>query len=135
MNALILPASRNTPSIFFEPASGRFEMSGISIPENASEYYQPVFEWLTMNLPRIDDGSAFHFRLSYFNSTSLKAIYQVLKLIKEATITGPKISVNWYVEAEDEFMRESAEMFQQLLDMKFNLVDVPHDEQSARAAS
>jgi hypothetical protein len=134
MNALILPASRNTPSIFFEPASSRFEMSGISIPENASEYYQPVFEWLTMNLPLLKDGSTFHFRLSYFNSTSLKAIYQVLKLIKEATITGPPINVNWYVEAEDEFMRESAEMFQQLLDMRFKLIDVPHDEQSARAA-
>lgn len=134
MNALILTASRNTPSIFFEPSSGRFELSGVSIPENASEYYQPVFDWLTVNLPLLKDGSTFHFRLSYFNSTSLKAIYQVLKMIKDATITGPKIDVCWYVEAEDEFMQESAEMFQQLLDMRFNLIDVPHDEQGVRQA-
>lgn len=134
MNALILPATRNTPSIFFEPHSHRFELSGISIPENAGEYYQPVFEWLSINLPSLADNDTFHFRLSYFNSTSLKAIYQILKLIKEATVTGPAIKVRWYVEAEDEFMRESAEMFQQLLDMEFDVLNVPEEEHGARQA-
>lgn len=134
MNALILPPSRNTPSIFFEPHSGRFEVAGVSIPENASEYYQPVLEWLSMNLRELADGSVFQFRLSYFNSTSLKAIYQMLKMIKEATITGPRIQVRWFVEADDEFMIESAEMFQQLLAMPFELVDTPPDEQGMRNA-
>jgi hypothetical protein len=135
MNALILPATRNTPSIFFEPRSSRFEITGVSIPENASEYYQPVFEWLSLHLPLLADGSTFHFRLNYFNSTSLKAIYQILKLIKETTITGPNIKVCWYVEEDDEFMRESAEMFIQLLGIEFELVAVPHDESGSRAAS
>ena len=133
MNALILPATRNTPSIFFEPHSGRFEITGISIPENASEYYQPVFEWLTVNLPTLADGSIFHFRLNYFNSTSLKAIYQLLKLIKEATLFGPKVKVCWYVEEEDEFMQESAEMFMQLLGIEFELVSTPQDNGARQA--
>lgn len=135
MNALILPATRNTPSIFFEPHSKRFEISGVSIPENASEYFQPVFEWLVINLPELADGSVFHFRLSYFNSTSLKAIFQILKQIKEATITGPELKVRWYVEDDDEFMLESAEMFTQLLGMEFEMVRVAEDNgQDARQA-
>lgn len=130
MNGLILPATRNTPSIFFEPASGRFEVSGVSVPENASEYYQPVFEWLAINLAHVPEGAIFEFRLSYFNSTSLKAIYQMLKQIKETTVTGPRIGVRWYVEDGDEFMLESAEMFEQLLDMPFEKVHVADNTDS-----
>lgn len=134
MNALIIPATRNTPSIWFEPGIGRFEIAGVSIPENASEFYQPVFDWLEVHLQRLPDGAVFHFRLSYFNSTSLKAVFQVLKQLKEASTMGPRPVVRWYVEAEDEFMIESAEMFMQLLDMEFEIVDLPEGEQGIRTA-
>lgn len=132
MNGLILPATRNTPSIFLEPASGRFEFSGVSIPENASEYYQPVFEWLAINLAHLPDGSTFEFRLAYFNSTSLKAIFQILKQIKEAITTGQRIAVRWFVEEGDEFMVESAEMFEQLLDMRFEKVQMDENGESGQ---
>ena len=134
MNALIIPGGRNTPSIWLEPAAERFEIAGVSSPENASEFYQPIFDWLTIHLPRLEERPVFHFRLSYFNSTSLKAIFQMLKLLKEAATMGPQPIVRWYVEEDDEFMTESAEMFTQLLDMKFEIVNVPQVDPGARAA-
>ena len=125
MNALIIPATRNTPAIWFEPEAGRFEVEGISIPENASDFYLPVIEWMTRYLTELADGSVFNFQLSYINSTSLKAIYQMLKRIEEACKLGAHISVRWYAEDEDEFMQESAIMFSDMLDVEFEVVRAP----------
>ena len=125
MNALIIPDTRNTPNVWFEPATGRFEVEGVSIPENASDFYMPVIEWMTRYLTELPDGSVFHFHLSYINSTSLKAIYQMLKRIDEAGKLGARINVRWYAEDEDEFMQEAAAMFSDLLDLQLQLVRAP----------
>jgi hypothetical protein len=134
MIAFILPATNNTPSIYFEPHEGRFEITGISVPENASEFYQPVYEWMAAHLPLIAKGSVFHFRLTYFNSTSLKAVFQLLKHIKDANAAGANIIVRWYAEEEDEFMHESADMFKDLLDMEIEVHEVPADQGTRRPA-
>ena len=136
MEPLIIPGKRNTPSIWFDPSIDRFEMSGTSIPENANEFFRPVFNWLAANLPHLKDGSIFHFHFSYFNSTSLKAIFQVLRQLKEASVMGPKLEVRWYVEEDDEFMSDAAEMYMQLLDFKMQVVTAPFDgDQRERRAS
>lgn len=129
MTSLILPPTRNTPSIWFEPNAGRFEMSGISVPENASEFYQPVYDWLDGILPHIVEGQLFRFQLSYFNSTSLKAIFLLLKRIVDNGVLGPKAVIHWCVEEDDEFMIESAEMYMELLNTRFEVEYVPIDQQ------
>lgn len=125
MEPLIISASRNTPDIHFEPSTSTFEVSGISVPENASEFYQPVAQWLVNSLPHLSPGVTFVFRLTYFNSTSLKAIYQLLKNIKDANTMGASIKVQWHAEVDDEFMLESAEMYSEMLGMPIELVEVP----------
>ena len=129
MTSLILPPTRNTPSIWFEPNVGRFEMSGISVPENATEFYQPVYDWLDTTLPHITEGQLFRFQLSYFNSTSLKAIFLLLKRIVDNGVLGPKAVIRWCVEEDDEFMIESAEMYMELLNTRFEVEYVPIDQQ------
>ncbi|MBK9195884.1 MAG: DUF1987 domain-containing protein [Flavobacteriales bacterium] len=128
MTSLILPPTRNTPSIWFEPQAGRFEMTGISVPENATEFYQPVYDWLDANLPHMADGQLFRFQLSYFNSTSLKAIFLLLKRIVENGAIGPKAVIRWCVEEDDELMIESAEMYMDLLGAQFEVERVPVDQ-------
>ena len=36
-----------TPGVSFNPDSRVFEFEGVSRPENVSEFYKPVIEWMT----------------------------------------------------------------------------------------
>ncbi len=132
MNALILPATRSTPGVWFEPEAGRFELTGNSIPENANEFYQPVIEWLANHLHDLKGEQVMDFHLSYFNSTSLKAIYQLLKQIKESCTMGATIRVRWYAEDDDELLVETVAMLSEMLEMPMEIL--PELDDRSRAA-
>jgi hypothetical protein len=133
MKALILPATRSTPGVRFDPALGVFELTGTSVPENASEFYQPVVEWLANNFPDLKGEHVMHFHLSYFNSTSLKAIYQLLKKAKEACLMGQgTLRICWHGDADDDLLVETASMLSELLDMPMDIV--PDVDEGAQAA-
>jgi len=115
MEAMNIPATKNTPAITSDPASNRFSIIGISVPENASEFYQPIIERLFRAGEMPAPGSVFHFRLNYFNSSSLKAIYMLLNEVKKGIDSGHAYVIEWCVEQDDEFMQEAAETFSELL--------------------
>lgn len=115
MEAMNIPATKNTPAITFDAAANRFSVIGISVPENASEFYQPIIERLFRTGEMPAHGSVFHFRLNYFNSSSLKAIYMLLNEVKKGIDSGHGYVIEWCVEQDDEFMQEAAETFSELL--------------------
>lgn len=124
MNPLIIPQTDNTPGVWFEPASDTLELTGCSIPENASEFYQPVLDWLANNLVDITRPIPFRVKLSYFNSTSLKALYMLLKQIKDANTMGSQVSVEWHIEEDDELLLETEAMLSEMLGMPMTVVPV-----------
>jgi hypothetical protein len=121
METLHIGATKNSPEIRFDTASGTFSITGNSIPENANEFYTPVIAWLERNLPSIAEGSAFEFRLPYFNSSSMKALYMVLLEVKKEMDKGRSFQIHWYVEEDDEFMIEAAETFNEMLGMEITV--------------
>jgi hypothetical protein len=133
MNPLILPATRSTPGVRFEPDLGVFELAGTSIPENAWEFYQPVQEWLAHYLPGLKGEQVLHFRLSYFNSSSFKAIYQLLKLSKDACSSGEgSLRVCWHGDEDDDLLVQASTTLGDLLGLPMNIV--PENDGSVRAA-
>lgn len=115
MEAFNIPATKNTPAITFDADANRFSVTGISVPENASEFYQPIIERLFHQGSAPAHGTAFHFRLNYFNSSSLKAIYMLLSEVKKGIEEGRGYVIEWCVEQDDEFMQEAADTFSELL--------------------
>ncbi|HRH39124.1 MAG TPA: DUF1987 domain-containing protein [Flavobacteriales bacterium] len=122
MNILNLPATGNTPAIHFDPEQGIFELTGISIPENATEFYQPVTAWLAQHLPLLKGAQAMDFRLIYFNSASLKSIYLLLKEVKAARANGLAMTVRWYGDPDDDQLTETVDTFTDVLDMPMELI-------------
>lgn len=122
MEALHLPATKNTPEVLFSPATGIYRLVGNSIPENASEFYSPVMIWLKDNLVHTANGATFEFDLPYFNSSSLKALYLVLLELKKEADKGKELKLRWYAEENDEFMSEAAETFTEMVGLELELV-------------
>lgn len=133
MQALIIPASNNTPGVWFEPGSGTFELTGTSIPENANEFYQPVLDWLANHLHDLEGEQTLRIKLSYFNSTSLKALYMMLKQVKDANAMGGNMRVEWHIEEDDELLMETQAMLSEMLGMPMQVI-ASGDHGAARAA-
>ena len=122
MSPVTIPATKNTPSISYDPETGRCNVVGISVPENASEFYQPVIDTLFQQENWPVSGTVFHFNLTYFNSSSLKAIYMVLNEVKKGIESGQGYKIEWCVEEDDEFMQEAAETFEELLGVPLTVI-------------
>lgn len=134
MKSLIIRGTKSTPTVVLDPAHDHFIFAGNSLPENASEFFAPVIEWLRTNNEALASGRNFIFRLSYFSTSSMKAFYMVLNLIREASIMqGKAHTISWQIEDDDEFMSEAAENFEELLGMSLERVPLTAEQASEEA--
>jgi hypothetical protein len=122
MNNLVLDATKVTPRVHFDGASGVLEIEGDSYPEHSLQFYQPVFKWLDDFIQRMTIPIAFHFKLSYFNTSSSKCILNILEKLEEASRNGRQVSLHWHYREDDEDIRESGEEFAEDLSLTFQFV-------------
>jgi len=66
--------------------------------------------------------------MEYFNTSSSKCIYDLLKEIKSLKEGGKDVRVRWYYEQYDEDMMEAGEDYSDLLDLPFAFVEIPEME-------
>lgn len=136
METLYIPPTKNTPEVRFDADQGIFLLQGNSLPENAGDFYSPIIASLGEHLPVLTHPVRFEFRLPYFNSSSLKAIYLILTEAKKAMDQGMELECIWYVEDQDEFMLDAGETFIEMVDLPLQIVDIPsgQDKQHPNAA-
>ncbi len=97
------------PFVDFNSNSGRCELSGESYLENTSEFYDKLLEWLENYMENIRKPIYFNIKLTYFNTSSSRAILDILNLLKAYEDDGGQIRVNWYYEEDDLDMEEEIE--------------------------
>lgn len=119
---LIYRPTRITPLVFFDPTRGLLELRGKSSPENAISFYSNLIMGLEKFAMESNVNLVANFKLEYFNTSSSKCIFDVLKKVSLVKKQGKIISINWYYEAEDEDMLESGEDFSDLLGVDFNFI-------------
>jgi hypothetical protein len=103
MEPLILKATDSTPGVVFDKEKGVFEITGNSLPEDVTKFYQPVFDWLRMYIDEPNPLTLLVFKLTYFNSASSKTIFSLLSLLENLFSKGAQIKVDWcYMEIDED---------------------------------
>ncbi len=97
------------PTVDFNARTGRCEISGESYLENTVEFYSKLLNWLEQYITEIQRPIFFNISLSYFNTSSSRAILDVLNLLKNYEDKGGQIRVNWYYDEDDTDMEEEIE--------------------------
>jgi hypothetical protein len=115
MQIIQLEGTEDTPKVMLDKATGIFEISGRSLPEDAAEFYQPILNWLTEYAGHINPSTGFVIKLEYFNTASSKLILDVLSKLED--IKGSKVI--WYYYEDDEDMQEAGVEFSELVDVPF----------------
>jgi hypothetical protein len=122
MDNLIIEKTKSSPAVNFNAVSGKCELSGSSYPENASEFYNPIFDWLNKYFTEITREINFNFSLDYLNSSSIKFISELVDKLDKYGKVGIGVEINWHFKDEDEDIKELGEEFKDEVSCKFNLI-------------
>lgn len=115
MENFFLEETSKTPKLSFDVSTGKFLMSGRSIPENSIEFYKPLFEWLDEYVKKPCAQTSFDIKLEYFNTSSSKCLVEIFRRLEK--VTDAEVVINWFYEEDDEDMQESGEDFKELIDI------------------
>jgi hypothetical protein len=128
MKSLILESTESTPEIHFNIENHIFDMTGVSMPENASGFYQQIIDWLDVYKENVankhtggDDISIkLNFKLTYCNSASAKYLLIIMERLKTLKDSGINIEINWYYDAGDELMLDDGKDLSDSINLPFN---------------
>ncbi len=124
--SLSIEATIKTPGIKLDSSNGNITISGISIPENPLEFFEPLDKELETYIAKPSPLTNLEFKLEYFNTSSTLIIRNVIR--KLASINHQtKLNVKWYFESDDEDMQEAGDEFKLLFkDVEFDIISVNH---------
>jgi hypothetical protein len=107
MENLYIAETPSSPEIDFNYSSHLLSMRGESYPENAAKFYGPVLHSLNGYLDSLSGQRVeFQIALTYFNSSSTKVLYNIMRALDEAAARDNLITVNWYYDEEDDTIHE-----------------------------
>lgn len=133
MNVLHIPPTKRTPGVVYHPSKGVLKLKGNSSPENSVYFYDPLLKELSRK--HYPESLKVEVSLYYFNTSSSKCLYDILKRLKLKTMNGTQVTVNWYYDVEDTDMLEIGEDYSDLLDLDFNFIeyDITNNRQQSQA--
>ena len=119
---LVREKTKTTPYILIDEAKGYMCFEGESYFEDIVGFFKEINEWLQTYLTSDFTEFTFDCSLEYFNSSTTKQIYNILRLMDE-NAPGKKVTVNWNVANEnDDMLIESGEDYQEEMDhLTFNI--------------
>ncbi len=123
MDPIIINATEDTPGVQLDAGNNIFVLSGRSLPEDVSKFYNPILEWLDAYAKSPNDETVFDFKLSYFNTASSKIILDILMKLEGIHNDGHSITIKWYFPTDDEDMMEAGEEYADIVDIPIELVE------------
>ncbi len=114
--------TKRTPWIILE--RGRIFIMGRSIPENPTDFYRPVREWISEYARDYFGKSRIEFGFEYINTSSIKWIFTILRELSEIKEIVKNAEVIWYYEHGDEDMSELGFILRSLVECPFLVVEV-----------
>ena len=115
--------TKTTPYILIDEEKGYMRFEGESYLEDIIGFFKEINEWLQQYLASDFTEFTFDCELLYFNSSTTKQIYNILRLM-DVNAPGKKVVVNWIVaDEDDEILIESGEDYREDMEnLRFNIV-------------
>lgn len=110
-----------TPEVNFNATTGICEIAGESYLEETYAFYDPLYKWLKEYVIS-KKALTFNIKLRYMNTSSSKCMLVMLKILKNYQDDGGKITVNWFIDKEDDDMQEEVEDILRETEMPINSI-------------
>ena len=97
-----------TPEINGDLENGELKITGVSIPEDAKDFYFPLRTWMLDFIQCPKDSLRFTVEMDYFNTSTSSILLNLFQLFQRA---GEKknVEILWIYEEDDLDMKEVGE--------------------------
>ncbi len=127
MEDLSIAKTKYTLAVSFSASRGLLEMEGSSYPENAFEFFTPIYEWIQQYVAEIQKPIALNLKFDYLNTSSLKCIIDLFKILESYVEQQGEVVVKWLYEPDDDDMLESGKEFAE--DIRVPIIFCPTEEE------
>ncbi len=124
--ALAIKETRSTPSVTVLTAEHRIVVSGPSNLEDPTVFYEEFAGILNESFKSFKTFAYLDFHISYINSSSSKWLLHVLKDLQLKYEGKKLVTINWFYDIDDESMLEAGEVYQELVNLPFNIIESIH---------
>jgi hypothetical protein len=129
MEKLVTEGGKKTPTIYFDPDKRELRFEGRSIPEDTISFYEPILKWIEKYVEsERKDITDLHINLEYFNTSTSRYLFGILKTLESYHVRGNPVNIHWYYEKDDLEMLESGEDYASILKIPFKMVSVDIEE-------
>ena len=122
METIKIQGTEDTPKIILDAENEIMEISGRSLPEDVSSFYEPVINWLNEYAEKPNKKTILNFKLTYFNTASSKLLLDILMKLEEMHEKGYDVLISWHYPEDDEDMEEAGEEYADIVDVPFEQV-------------
>lgn len=112
-----------TPAVNFDSSTGLIELIGRSIPEDPNLFYDPLIQWVIAYTNQPCKKTEVILKLEYFNTSSSKRIFELIKNLESIDLTANEVLINWYYEADDDDMLEAGETYESMIKIPFKKIE------------
>ncbi len=123
MKSVTISKTKKTPEVLVDYNRNTISITGISIPENAYEFYEPVLDEVK-RFKETKTELLFDIYLEYFNSGSSRCLIGLFLEAARPEGAFKKASVNWWVEQGDDELKQAGEVFEQISKLPFNYKEI-----------
>ncbi|PKQ69995.1 DUF1987 domain-containing protein [Raineya orbicola] len=111
-----------TPDVNFSASTGICTISGESYQEETFEFFNRLIAWLEEYIVKIRKPIEMNYKLTYFNTSSARAIQEMVIMLKKYKDQGGNVTINWYYVDEEDSTYEEAEDMQAQVGIRFNMI-------------
>ncbi len=122
MENLLLTKSKNTLGVNFDATSGIIELSGSSYPENTTDFFKPLVDWIQKYFLEVTGKLVLNIKLDYLNSSSIKYLSDMIDKLENYHKSGGSVEINWYHKEDDEDIKEMGEEIKDDVGFTFNII-------------
>ena len=123
-DSLLIQATSVTPYVELDASSGVLAFKGRSAPCACLDFYYPIIAFIDKAFTSGLESITANFAFEYFNTSSSKCLFDIIKRLAQFERSGISVEVNWFYEEEDEDMRETGEDYEEVLGLSFNYIEI-----------
>lgn len=123
MENISIEATTKTPAILSDSELGTIEIKGRSNPENSSQFYKPLMDWVEGYTMNPKEKTIVNIQLEHFNTSSSKCILDFFKKMEVIHKSNKGVEINWHYEVDDEDIMEAGEVYRTMTEVPIKLIE------------
>jgi hypothetical protein len=126
MENLYIAGTISTARVDFNGSTGILQLKGVSIPENADQFFRPLHDWTDLFIKVYQGTVTVNICLTYFNTSTIR---HFLPFMQRLIQNFPeRLVVNWQYEESDDELLERGQELSDVLRFPFQYEAIPDQD-------